>query len=170
MEKNTKLEREIKQLQATLKQVENERDEYIQKFNESAEECKERKLELIQAKRELKELRRLKSDPKDYLNWSGDDIIDYLSMLEDGKYERYSAKLRVIFVEEAVSGKALPYIDNSTLRDWGISNFMDRTNIFNHFQNIVNQNNVNVNNNNNDNNNGNNAQDEGKIAQTAWIG
>ena len=70
------------------------------------------------------------------------DIVNYLCTLENGKYNKYSAKLRIIFNDEQVDGKSIKDIDKSSLRDWpwGINNFKDCVIIFNKFQEIVNQN------------------------------
>ena len=66
--------------------------------------------------------------------------MDYLCTLDNGAYEKYSDKLRIIFVEEGVDGPAIKDIDKPSLRDWGISSFKDRSSIFNYCQAIINQN------------------------------
>ena len=127
-------------LKLQLEQMENEKNEYVQKYNDAMEECKETKMEMFKIQQELKELKRLHLDPADYLKWSSDDVVDYLCTLDDGKYEKYSAKLRSIFVEENVNGEVLHHIDKPSLRDWGVSDFGDRSKIYNHLQKIVNRN------------------------------
>ena len=107
------------------------------------------------------------------MNWSSDDVIDYLCTLDDGKYDKYCAKLRIIFGEEGVDGKVLDQIDKPSLRDWGVKEFGDRARIHNHIQNIVNQSNNKDNNNNNANGlnmNNNGVEDEGTVVPTAFIG
>jgi len=156
-----RLQTENNVLKSKLSQIENEN-------NELSEECKCAQMELQDVKQQLKELKRLHLDPKDYLNWSSDDVVHYICTLDQGCYEKYAGNLRVIFAEEAVDGQALVQIDKPSLRDWGINNFKHRANIYDHFQRIVNQNNGNVNINNNNNNN-NNIGNEGKPS-TAFIG
>ena len=123
-------------------------------------------IELTKVKQELDELKKM-----NYLNWSGDEIIDWISSLDDGQYVCYAAKLRKLFAKEHVDGRAIPHIDKTELKNWGIEHFMHRANIYNHFQTLLNRNVVNVNNSNNiDNNNVSNDDLEGKNAPTSFIG
>ena len=135
------IQQENNALKLKLQQSEHEKNNYIQKYNASkeresalAEECKEKTLELISVK---KQLRKLQLDPKYYMSWSSDDVADYLCTLDGGKYGKYSAKLRIAFNEEGVDGEAIKDIDKESLKGWGINNFKDRASIYNHFQDIV---------------------------------
>ena len=129
-----------------------------------SEECKEKTLELISLNKQLQKLNKLRFiDTSDYLSWSADDIVDYLCTLNNGKYEKYSAKLRIVFAEEGVDGESIKDIDKPSLRDWGVNNFKDRANIFNKLQEIIHKNENNINNDNNNN-------DEGTLVGTAFIG
>eukprot|EP01084_Bolivina_argentea_P108561 194014_1 len=102
------------------------------------EECKETKLELFEVKKELNKLKRLKNiDLTNYLNWTADDIVDWISTLEKGKYEKYEDELRVKFNEECVDGNAIQYINTLELKGWGVAHFMDRTNLHKHFRQLI---------------------------------
>ena len=111
-----------------------------------------------EAKAELDKVNRLKRiNVKNYLNWSADEVVDWIDTLEEGKYEKYDANLRLIFNKEGVNGEAIVHIDKPSLRDWGVNNFKDRSNIYIHCQKLINQNKENdenkqnIINNNNDN-------------------
>ena len=108
--------------------------------NEAIEECKESNLALNELRDELLLLKKIHLDPLNYLSWTANDVIDYLCLLDNGKYKKYNKKLREIFIKESINGNTICYIDKSTLRDWGINNIVDRTKIFQHLQNILNQN------------------------------
>ena len=85
--------------------------------------------ELILVKEELNKLKiseRLKVE--NYLNWNGDDIVDWLMILD---------KLRKVFNCHKVNGEKMFYIDKQELRGWGVSDLMHRNNIFNHFQTLT---------------------------------
>ena len=84
------------------------------------------------------------------MEWSTDDFVDWICNIEQGKYQKYEQTLRTTFKSEGVSGKAIPFIEKSEWKEFGIKNYMDRTNIHQHIQNLKSQNNNTVNNVNNE--------------------
>eukprot|EP01084_Bolivina_argentea_P113609 202443_1 len=74
-----------------------------QQNNVLNDECKEAKLELFEVKRELKELKKNNIDPSKFRKWTSDEFVDWICSLEQGKYSKYEEKLRVVFIEEAIS-------------------------------------------------------------------
>eukprot|EP01083_Nonionella_stella_P182075 654077_1 len=96
------------------------------------EECKETKLE-------LQRLRALTLDPRHYLQWTASEVVDWIISIEDGKYAVYEENLRLLFASESVNGMALSQISKPDLKDWGIKNFVHRSNLYNQIQTLVNQ-------------------------------
>eukprot|EP01083_Nonionella_stella_P178660 631791_1 len=79
-------------------------------------------------------------DTAQYLQWSSDQLVDWIVSLEDGKYQQYENKFRTQFSKEGVNGEAIPHIDRVALNHWGIQNFMDRANLDNAIKRLVQQN------------------------------
>ena len=76
------------------------------------EECKETKMQSMDVKSELGKMKRMKNIniKHYYLNWTADEIVDWISSLDDGHYECYDTKFRLFFNEESVDYQAIPYI------------------------------------------------------------
>ena len=111
--------------------------------------------ELEETKTELNDVRMELNKLKDYfikrfMEWTSDEIVDWICSLEDGKYKKYEYKLRNAFKEECVSGEALPHIEKNEWKIWGVANYWERMNLQKHLQSLVNQK---GNNHNNDDNN-----------------
>eukprot|EP01083_Nonionella_stella_P242907 846912_1 len=104
-----------------------------------SEECKETTLELHRVSAELSQLRARALDPRDYLQWSESQVVDWIISIEDGKYAVYEENLRLLFASESVNGMALSQISKPDLKDWGIKNFAHRSNLYNQIQKLVNQ-------------------------------
>ena len=140
-------EKERIKLQGLVDKLTRENNEYKKneillkkQNNELSEECKEMKMELMEIKQELNKMKRLRAiNIKNYLNWNADEVVDWISTLDDGKYEQYDVGLRLIFNKEGVDGQAIVHIDKLSLRDWGVNDFKDRSNIYNHCQKLINQ-------------------------------
>eukprot|EP01083_Nonionella_stella_P249183 861916_1 len=111
-----------------------------QQNNVLNDECKEAKLELFEVKRELNELKKKNIDLSKFREWTSDEFVDWICSLEQGKYSKYEEKLRVVFIEEAISGEAIPHIEKNDWKAFGITVFMDRTNLHKHVQGLVNYN------------------------------
>eukprot|EP01084_Bolivina_argentea_P288353 494890_1 len=112
-----------------------------EKNNELNDEVKECKMELMEVKKELNELKKKCIDVSRYNEWSSDEFVNWICSLDDGKYEKYENKLRNIFIEEDISGEAIPHIQKNEWKEWGITSYMDRTNLDKHLKNLLNQNN-----------------------------
>eukprot|EP01083_Nonionella_stella_P139793 427216_1 len=141
-EQLTQREEEVSELHKQVVKLSTELRQSQEEVGKLNEECKESKLELNEVKKELNKLKRLRRiNLSNYLNWSDDDIMDWILTLEEGRYEKYEKKLRAVFNEEGVCGQAMPFIDKPELKGWGITNFMDRNNIYQHLQDLVAQNN-----------------------------
>eukprot|EP01084_Bolivina_argentea_P260561 440056_1 len=111
------------------------------------DECKEMKMELVEVKKKLKELKRKNIDPTKFREWSGDEFVDWICGLEQGKYIKYESSLRNEFGKEDISGQSISDIEKNDWKGWGINNFAHRSNIQKHINNLVQQNNNNVKNN-----------------------
>ena len=133
------------ELRLKLKQVENEKITLM-------DECKETKLELIEVKKELKILKRKNIDPTRFMEWTSDEFVDWICILDEGKYSKYEEQLRRAFISESISGEAIPHINKNEWKElFGINNYMDRTNLDKHVKNLIKRNKDNS----NDNDNGN---------------
>eukprot|EP01084_Bolivina_argentea_P111274 198605_1 len=69
--------------------------------------------------------------------WKINDIIQWISMLENGRYRKYIHVFRTGFESDGIdSGDCLPDLTQSVLRDapFNITNFRDRRDLVNHFQ------------------------------------
>eukprot|EP01084_Bolivina_argentea_P270830 460612_1 len=73
---------------------------------------------------------------KHYTKWTAEDIICWLTELENGKFKKYSNLLGK-FQEEEVCGKDLMKITQDHLKGWGVKKFSDKVDIYNHIQNLV---------------------------------
>eukprot|EP01083_Nonionella_stella_P306350 1072706_1 len=97
--------------------------------------------QLNDVKKQLTQLKRAQRlDTAQYLQWSSDQLVDWIVSLEDGKYQQYENKFRTQFSKEGVNGEAIPHIDRVALNHWGIQNFMDRANLDNAIKRLVQQN------------------------------
>eukprot|EP01083_Nonionella_stella_P242904 846901_1 len=101
------------------------------------EECKETKLELHRVSAELSQLKARALDPRDYLQWSESQVVDWIISIEDGKYAVYEENLRLLFASESVNGMALSQISKPDLKDWGIKDFGHRSDLYHQIQQLV---------------------------------
>ena len=172
MAKYQQSQRDNDTLESHLAQVENDKNQEIQRLSQQlkqqqqqimalnvslkeaqekemalSEECKEAKIELLAVRKELKEMKRKNIDPKRFMDWTGDEFVDWICSLDEGKYMQYEDRLREAFENEAIDGSAIPDIEKNDWKGWGVQIFKDRTNIHKHAQALKNQN-VNDNNDN----------------------
>eukprot|EP01084_Bolivina_argentea_P316201 548040_1 len=92
-----------------------------------------------------------KIDVTKYLQWSSNDIVDWILSLEQGKYKNYEKKLRAEINDEGVDGSSIKDIEKSDIKGWGVNNLKDRTSIYKHLQQLLNPNKNATGNNDNDN-------------------
>ena len=110
--------------------------------NELNDECKETKIKLIEVEEKLESLKKKNIDPKRFMEWTSDEFVDWICDLDDGRFEEYEKRLRKVFVEESIMGKAIPYIEKNDWKTWGIANFLDRTSLHKRVRNLVDSNGV----------------------------
>ena len=75
------------------------------------------------------------------MEWTGDQFVDWICMLDNEKYMKYETALRSAFKREGIDGAAIPHIEKNDWTPWGVQGFMDRTNIHKHVQDLKIQNN-----------------------------
>eukprot|EP01083_Nonionella_stella_P106808 308573_1 len=126
---NDRLKSELKEAMAEIIRLSNANSELN-------EECKETKLELIRVKTEL---RKAKLNTNNYLEWTDLEVVDWITSIHDGVYVQYEENLRLLFAKESVSGAVLSEISKPDLKDWGIHNFSDRSNLYKQIQKLVKQ-------------------------------
>lgn len=145
-EENNNLLNTVQELEYKLNEERKDKNKYIEEYNKLKkeninlnEECKDTKSELSQIKKELDELKRLKNrKSKHYMDWSGDELVDWIISIHGGKFKKYEQDLRNAFKKEGVNGSAIPHIDKSEWKSWGITNFMDRTNLDHEIKKLMN--------------------------------
>ena len=71
------------------------------------------------------------------MEWSSDEFVDWICNLEQGKYSKYEEQLRTVFSQQSISGEAIPHIEKNEWKDWGVTNYMDRTKLHQHVRNLV---------------------------------
>ena len=130
------------ELKERLESAQNKNDKIQKELNASQNEC-------MELREQLKEFRILSIDPSNYLEWSGDEFVDWICGLDDGAFKQYEQKLRIAFKEEDISGSVIPFIQKEDWKGLGIKNFMHRTRMQAHIeelkQNQKNDNNYNYN-------------------------
>ena len=77
-----------------------------------------------------------KKNEEDYIDWSGNDIVDWICGLNK-MYEKYADNLRFAFGVEWINGKCIAKIDKERLKGWGIIDCGDMMNIYNHLQRLI---------------------------------
>ena len=129
----------IEALKLQLVQMENERKDYVKKYNEATEECKEANMKLIEIKEELQELKRKNINPARYMEWTSDEFVDWICHLERQKFKRYEQTLREAFKSEGIDGSSIQDIEKNDWKGWGLNSFNDRTTIHKHLQKLKHQ-------------------------------
>ena len=115
------------------------------------DECKETKLELEELKIKYLELKKkVKLDINDFMNWSGDDVADWIISLDENRFSKYENKLREVLKEQNIDGSCLADIVKSDITEWGIKDFKDKTMIFKQISSNFQNSNAKPNNNDND--------------------
>ena len=79
---------------------------------------------------------------KDYKNWNIDQMIQWISLLENGRYMKYIDILRKGFLNDGInSGDILSDITRNDLRaqPFNIEGFTDRRDLENHFKSLKSQ-------------------------------
>ena len=124
-----------------LRQYKAENESLRQQNNTLNDECKEAKMENIELKQKLQRLKQKRNiDPSQFMEWSGDEFVEWICSLEKGKFEQYRSILSAAFKKQGISGQAIPHIQKNDWQNWGIQNFMDRTKIDQYVQKLIPQN------------------------------
>merc|ERR1712228_139305 len=118
-------------LQSDNYKLKNMKSLLLQKLSVAHNECKE-------LKQQLNKLRIQNIDTTKYLEWTGDDFVDWICSLDDERFKQYEEKLKSVFAEEGISGNAIPYIQKEEWKGFGIKNYMDRTRIQAHVDKLTN--------------------------------
>ena len=119
-ERNKTLQSENASLLVQLESAQRENDEIKKELNASRNE-------IMKMREQLKEFRILSIDQSNYLGWSGDEFVDWICGLDDGAFKQYEEKLRSTFKEEEISGSAIPYLQKEEWKGFGVKNYMHRT-------------------------------------------
>eukprot|EP01084_Bolivina_argentea_P108012 193060_1 len=77
-------------------------------------------------------------DIKDYEKWGVDEMIQWISMLDNGQYVEYLNILKIGFLSDNITGDCLPEIDKQCLRvqPFNIQNFKHRLALEKHFKSL----------------------------------
>ena len=108
-----------------------------QQNNALQDECKEAQMKLMQTKQQMNQLKKKTIDPSRFMQWTSDEFVDWIGNLEQERYKVYEQNLRQSFLKEGISGEAIPHIEKSEWKEWGVTNYMDRTKIHQHVGNLV---------------------------------
>ena len=101
------------------------------------EEQKQHELVINELRMENKKLKLKCLDVGNYMKWDVEQIIFWISTLDDGKYVKYLDKLKACLVEEGLSGSDLIEIEETNLKMWGIVNFRDRKDLLKQFKKLT---------------------------------
>ena len=98
-----------------LKKLLNDYKQRISKItrerNLAFHECKEAQIKLKQAQEQIEKIERLKGlNEQNYLEWTPNEVVDWISTLDEGRYQMYEQNFRVKFNKQGVSGQALKEI------------------------------------------------------------
>eukprot|EP01083_Nonionella_stella_P174272 603653_1 len=89
------------------------------------EEQKEKELEINQLKEENKSLKLKCIDVSAYASWQWEEILQWIMMIEDGRFRKYEKDLAKTLAEEKPKGEEMQYIDGSDVKRWGVTTFGD---------------------------------------------
>ena len=131
-----------------LRQYKAENESLKRQNNILADECKEAQMENNELKQQLQQFRQQRIiDPSRFREWSGDEFIEWICSLDKGRFKQYENILSAAFKKQGINGQAIPHIQKNDWMSWGIQNFMDRTNIDQYVQKLIQQQNGNNNDN-----------------------
>eukprot|EP01084_Bolivina_argentea_P087917 158725_1 len=105
------------------KQLEQKNDEY-------------QKLEVKYKYMLQKEKNRIMNDVSNYENWSYKEIIDWLTYLENGRFEKYLSVLERNMKMEKIGGTYLVDLDKHDVHRLGCTEYGDKIALLNHFQSL----------------------------------
>ena len=105
-----------------------------------ADDFKELQTENEALKAQVKELKTNLIDPSKYRDWSYEDILLWITGLEDGKYKGYDKVLMKVLAEEQPCGKDLGSVDAADVKRWGVTKFADIKDLCNHIKQLINNN------------------------------
>ena len=60
--------------------------------------------------------------------------MDWICYLDDDNYAKYEEYLRIAFEKDSITGEAIPQIEKNEFKDWGIKNYMERTNLIENYR------------------------------------
>lgn len=78
-----------------------------------------------------------KNNDKDWEEWNGMDIIQWIYDLDDHKFVKYIDKLSEIVCMQEINGKDLCEITEEHLLKWNVVNFGDRVALYKHIQTLT---------------------------------
>eukprot|EP01083_Nonionella_stella_P236245 829918_1 len=79
------------------------------------EECKEIEMKFDDLNRKYDDLRKNKQlDVNNYVNWTGDDVADWIVSLDNGQYKKYENNIRQTFNNDNIDGSCLPHVEKKT--------------------------------------------------------
>ena len=134
------LKSQIKSLQKENQKLKISNHEYHVQNDRLMHDCKESELRLKEMQNKMNQI-----DPTRYLEWTSTDLVLWICNLDNGRYEQYKDKLLPAFKKQGVDGKGMRYLDKQDLMEFGVEIFMDRSVIYEHIQNVVNNNKINDN-------------------------
>ena len=132
------LEKERDDLKRNQSAIEIDRRAIEQREEKLKQKYEQVRKELDDAKAEISKLRKSKIDITKYMEWSADEFVDYICTVEDGRFLKYEDVLRENFKNEEVSGEAIPHIEKNEWREFGVRNYMDRTQLHKCIKDLVN--------------------------------
>ena len=92
-------------------------------------------------KEQVQSLKSKLIDPSDYEQWDTQDIIAWILNLENGRFNKYKAKLEKTLIEENVKGEHLESVDVADIKGWGVVDFGDKKSLMKWIKALVNANN-----------------------------
>ena len=123
-----------------------DKDEEIQslnkQLNEMIEEQKEKELENMELKSEIYALQKRLINPDEYLEWNHEQILQWIMLLDNGRYKKYKTKLAKHLMEEEVNGGHLSKVNILDIKGWGVTNFDDKKDLMESIKQLISGNNV----------------------------
>lgn len=112
--------------------------EQNEKFLENLENStKQLKQAFSEAKKQVSQ--QLNPQTHQYKKWTLNEMIIWIRSLENGRFIKYSEKLKQYFQSDGITASDLPDLTRNDLRTFGIELFRDRVDLEKHFQNLAKQ-------------------------------
>ena len=133
MDKQENLEKKLRDRDQQIGSLREERDRLFAENLSLTEQLsmkrahgKQRKLEILELREEVKRLKLLQLDESKYIEWGPDEIATWIINLDANRLWNYEEALAKGLIEIDANGALLAEVDGGDLKDWGIIDRKDR--------------------------------------------